>query len=247
MNFYQDKETAEEFITFLESENGVIQKTILLETLSKHLPENPNSAILDAACGNGWLAGKLSIRYSSVEAFDSSSTLIDNAKKQFPNINFQVLDAGSPLPYAENMFDTVILNMASHDLADQPTSFANLYTCLKPGGTFLMTLANPYYSFPVGVWKRGVWRALLGKKPLLKLRPYHFFKNLHNRAFKWNNKLTSRFYPLSEQVNNLLAAGFILRSMQDLESNVDSETFNAHYQLYRFPIIVLFVLKKPLK
>lgn len=247
MNFYEDKETAEQFIEFLESANGAIQKQILLEALTPHLPTNADNKILDAACGTGWLAGELSSKYHVMEAFDSSETLINNAKQKFPNINFQVLDAGGTLPYQDNIFNVVILNMASHDLSDQPKSFANLFRILKPAGTLLVTLANPYYSFPVGVWKRGLLRRLLDKKPLLKLRPYNFFKNLQDRAFKWNHKLTSRFYPLSEQINNLLEARFVLTHMEDLESKTDSETFNATYQLYRFPTILLLKLKKPTK
>lgn len=247
MNFYEDKETADQFIEFLSSENGTIQKQILLETLEPHLPKDKSSKILDAACGNGWLAGELSKIYPSIQAFDSSSTLIKHAQKKFPHVNFQVLDAGDSLPYADNYFDTVILSMASHDLEDQPKSFANLFKILKSEGTLLLTLANPYYSFPVGVWKRGWLRALLGKKPLLKLRPYNFFRSLHDRAFNWNSRLTSRFYPLSEQINNLLGAGFTLTHMEDLASKTDSPTFNATYQLHRFPTILLLKLKKPTK
>ena len=247
MNFYEDKETAEQFIEFLESPNGAIQKQILLETLEPHLPKDTNSKILDAACGTGWLAGELSKTYPSIQAFDSSSTLIKHAQKEFPHVNFQVLDAGRELPYQDNLFDLIILSMASHDLEDQPKSFANLFRIVQPEGTLLVTLANPYYSFPVGVWKRGLLRALLGKKPLLRLRPYNFFRNLHDRAFKWNSRLTSRFYPLSEQINNLLGAGFTLTHMQDLVSRTDSPTFNATYQLHRFPTILLLKLKKPLE
>ncbi len=247
MNFYEDKETAQQFIEFLESPNGVIQKQILLETLEPHLPRATNSKILDAACGTGWLAGKLSKTYPSLEAFDSSSALIDHARKEFPNINFQILDAGNTLPYADNTFDTVVLSMASHDLENQPKSFANLFRILKPEGTLIVTLANPYYSFPVGMWKRGIFRALLGKKPRLKLRPYNFFRNLQDRAFRWNSRLTSRFYPLSEQINNLLGAGFALTHMEDLVSRTDSPAFNATYQLHRFPTILLLKFKKPLE
>ena len=63
-----------------------------------------------------------------------------------------------------------------------------------------MTIANPYYAYPVGVWKRGLWGRLLFKKPSLKVRPY----NLMEKDFTWGKNLKPHFYKLSDQINNAL-------------------------------------------
>lgn len=244
MNFYENCGIAQQFMDFLETENGRVQKQILQEAIFKYLPNQPQGAALDAACGNGWLASALTNRFARVEAFDSSEPLISRARLAFPKINFLVADACSALPYPNSAFDCSVLNMASHDLENQPAAFANLYRTLKPGGKLIITLANPYYAYPVGVWKRGWLRALLFKKAVLKLRPYHFFSRSKNRSFRWNGKLMSRFYPLSEQINNLLQCGFQLTAYEDLASPQDSETFNAAYQLHRFPTLLLLTFKK---
>ncbi len=247
MNFYNDPATAEQFIDFINAENGLIQRQILLTALSPLLP-SPGSPILDAACGTGWFSEELSKKkFTNISAFDASPTLITEAKQKFPHINFQVADASGQLPYSEDSFEAIFLNMASHDLENQPLAFENFYKILNPGGNLVITLANPYYSYPVGVWKRSWLGKIFRTKPRLLLRPYHMFKYMSSNAFQWNKKMTSRFYPLSQQINNILKSGFMLTFFQELESTADSKQFNAQYQLHRFPLILLFKFQKPSK
>jgi SAM-dependent methyltransferase len=148
------------------------------------------------------------------------------------------------IPYADNSFDVVILNMAAHDLSDLAKGFRNLHRVLKPGSKFLMTIANPYYGFPVGVWKRGVIGRLLNKFPKLQLRPYHFFARQKNQLHAWSGELSSYFYPLSEYLDQALASGFRLQVFRDLENPTDSDKYDARFRLYRWPMILLLVFEK---
>ncbi len=247
-NAYDNPASAEEFNSFLESKNGQIQRNLLLERIVPYLRDR-NAYILDAACGQGWLAAALRSHVQSprlIKAFDSSTALITTAQKKYPCINFRILDITATLPYADDNFDYIILNMAAHDIHDLPAAFANLFRLLKPNGTFIMTVANPYYAYPVGVWKRGLIGRLFRKKPSLKVRSYHEFRRgpknstLHN----WKSHLSSYFYPLADYLNTALRAGFILKSFEDLELPTDSPHFDSQYQLYRFPMIVLMVFEK---
>jgi len=247
MNYYENEVIATQFLDFLKSTNGTIQQEILLKYLLPRLPINGDATILDAACGNGWLSGALALKYHDVQAFDSSPTLIKAGQQKFPDITFIIANASGELPYRPEQFDCVILNMAAHDLENQPKAFENFYKLLKPEGKLLVTMANPYYSYPVGIWKRGWIGAILRRKPQLKIRPYNWFRNLANRSFQWNKKMTSLFYPLSEHVTNIISSGFILTAYQDLQTENDSQKFNATYQLNRFPILLLLEFKKPSK
>jgi SAM-dependent methyltransferase len=242
-NAYDNQASADAFAEFIESEDGKIQRQVLYDNIVPYLA-NPQARILDAACGQGWLAAKLSDQFAHIEAFDSSRGLIAKAKQLYPKINFQVADATTDLPYADNEFDAVILNMAAHDMNDLVGAFKNLHRALKPGGTFIMTMANPYYSFPVGVWKRGLIGRLLNKKPHLKVRPYHSFARQAGKLHQWDGNMSSYFHPLSEYITQALAAGFSLRAFRDLQLDHDSPSYNAQYRLYRFPIILLLAFEK---
>jgi len=248
-NVYQDPAAAGAFSQFINSEDGKIQRDLLYQKISAYITTE-SAAVLDAACGQGWLAGRLHENFprAQVEAFDSSEILIREAKEKYPGIDFRAADATQPLPYPAQSFDYVILNMAAHDIDHLSDAFANLHHALKPGGIFLMTVANPYYSFPVGVWKRGLSGVLLNKKPALRVRPYHEFRRQSESAggklFNWKGDMSSYFYPLSEYLNRALAAGFALQALHDLDLSTDNPEFNAHYQLHRFPMILLLAFKK---
>lgn len=242
-NAYDNSAAAAAFRQFLNSEDGRIQQEVLHSHILSALPESPK-VILDAACGQGWLADKLSSQFPQVEAFDSSAALINQAKQNYPQLNFQVADATQTLPYQNHNFDVVILNMAAHDLSDLSAALTNLHRVLKPQGRFIMTIANPYYGFPVGVWKRGLWGRLLHKIPQLKLRPYHHLAKQKGQLHQWGGQLSSYFYPLSEYINQTLAKGFTLHSFRDIDSATDSHKYDARYRLHRWPMILLLAFEK---
>lgn len=256
-NAYDNTATASAFSDFLESDNGRIQKQLLYENILPYLLNDKTARILDAACGEGWLSARLNQDgFANVAGFDSSSPLIEQARKTHSGsenkpenkpenkIDFQIADAAGQLPYDAASHDVVILNMAAHDLDDLPASFQNMHGLLKPNGKFIMTIANPYYGFPVGVWKRGIWGRLTGKKPHLKVRPYHEFRRQGGKLFNWKGALSSYFYPMSEYINHALGAGFTLTEMKDLGMETDSDQFDVQHQLHRFPIVVLLAFEK---
>lgn len=246
---YQNSETALKYLEFTRSKNGQIQQEVLFQAILNHLPPAQGGKILDAACGGGWLAEKLAkeLKTSQVQGCDFSSGLIKDAKQNFPELTFQVADLTSPLPYPEAYFQTVILNMAAHDINNLNLAFQNISRVTEPNGNLIITIANPYYAFPVGVWKRGWLNFLLRRKPVLKLRSYFAFKNKTDRSFGWNGKFNSYFYTLPEYIQTARAAGFGLETMEDIQSLKDDPNFNMRYQLFRFPTMLLLVFKKLVK
>ncbi len=240
---YQDPEVAQDYTAFSDSENGLIQQEIIADALQPHLPES--GLVLDVACGNGWLAALLADKYQ-VRACDFSAELIKEAKLRYPDVRFEVGDATQTLPYDSDMFDVSIFNMAAHDVSDLQKAFAEISRVTKNDSKILVTIANPYYSFPVGVWKRGIGK-LFGSMPWLKLRSYFDIKNKSSREFVWNEKFQSYFYTLPEYIEAARLANLELLGLEDLESKQDSSKFDLHFQLHNFPIILLLVFKKSLK
>jgi SAM-dependent methyltransferase len=244
MASYQDPETAKLYAEFLNSEDGKIQREILWQHIEPLLPQNQTIPVLDAGCGSGWLADKLSGYYKHISGCDLSPELIEAAKVNYPPGEFTVADICQSLPFAENSFGLEILNMVAHDLEDQKKAFKNLFSVLRPGGCAIVSIINPYYAFPVGVWKRGWLGLLLMKKPKLLLRPYNFFVK-NSRVFVWKKNIPGFFYTLPETLNAALSAGFSLNYFGEVASNTDSKIFDLRYRLYRFPVMLVFKLEKP--
>ena len=208
------------------------------------MEKNPPGAALDCGCGTGWLTYELSKLNFKAVGCDISERLILEAKQAYPALSFEVADMETSLPYNELSFDVIVLNMVFHNLARQDLALANLRKILKPGGRLLVISVNPYYAFPVGSWKRGLWNFITRKKPALRLAEY-FELARDKRGFFWTDKkIPSRFSTLPEQLNALLNGGFRLMSLRDLCAETDGKDFDFNYRLSRFPLLLLMAFEK---
>lgn len=242
---YQEPKNAQKYLDFLNSENGQIQQEILHDAIIARLPADKQIRILDAACGPGWLAKKLLGDYANVQGCDVSAVLIAHAKTNYPGIKFIVADMEQVLPYEDNFFDCVILNMAAPDLENLPAAFKNLSAKLKNSGQMLMTIPNPQLTYPAAVWKRGAWGWLMRKKPKLMLQKTKLTEKKIQREFNQGQSIDSHFYALDEYLAAAKTAGLILINQEKIKSEADDKKFNLRYQLYRYPLILFLEFTKP--
>lgn len=241
---YIEDPGADYYLEFINSPDGLITQTIQGDAIASRLNPQVQKKILDAACGPGWLSGRLSGQGYIVKSCDASPKLINYARQNYSGIDFQIADLTKTLPYQDNEFDAVIISMAVLDLHNQPDAFQNIKRVLKPNGKLIILTVNPYYAYPVGVWKRGLG-ALLGKNPRLCLRPYKNFLESPDKKFTWGQgKLSSYFYTLPEQINLLLEYGFQMSHMSDIMSKLDDKKYSLRYRLHRFPIFILLEFNK---
>lgn len=120
--------------------------------LTSFLDVQPDSAILDIACGNGLTSRRLAALGANVTAFDFSANLIEKAKTR-PNpdnrISYHVVDATNEnhlLALGEHKFDSTLSNMALFDMANIETLFQTLPKLLKPKGIFAFSLCHPCFN-----------------------------------------------------------------------------------------------------
>jgi ubiquinone/menaquinone biosynthesis C-methylase UbiE len=242
---YDNEIGAKNYLDFLASEDGKFFRHILHEAFSRRLEKDPSQRILDVACGPGWLSHEISKTHPNIEACDGSRYFLEHARKEYPEIKFNEVNLNNRLIYADNEFNTLIMSMAAHDVEDQVKTFTELHRIIRPGGKLMLTMVNPYYAFPVGVWKRGIIGRLLMRRPKLLVRPYHWLAGKESRNFTFNKTLECYFYKMSEHLNNITEAGFCLRHMQELESKDDSKTYDLKYRMHRFPVIIYLEFTKP--
>jgi len=243
-NAYNNSKIAAQYQAFLASKDGQTLKKITGEAILKRAPSS-SAVILDAGCGTGWLSGQMARAGHKIFGIDGSEELLASAKKNYPQIDFKFGNLEVPLPYSPNEFNIVILNMAIHSLENEKTAIENLKAALKPQGKIIVTIPNPYYAFPVAVWKRGIYGYLLQKKPKLKFNnEYTRLAKQIDSSYVWNGVPKIKFYPLSEHLNNFIQAGFSLSYFEELNTDSDSPEFNLNYQLYRYPLILLLEFTK---
>lgn len=246
---YNSGAASKAYQSFLNSVDGQIFRNILGKSFMDRMPVNAGHKqpvrVLDAGCGDGWLAGLMAAQSPDIHACDAGEPLIEIAQQKYPAVQFTVCDLNKPLPYEASYFDIVTASMVLHDVEDELATLQNIAAVLKPEGKLLASIVNPYYGYPIGEWKRGLWGRLLRKKPALRLaRFYNQMMGQSRPSFEWRPGLGSHFTPLSAHIHAASQARLTLTDMHDISADKDSPHYNLTYQLYRFPIILLLEFTK---
>jgi trans-aconitate methyltransferase len=90
--------------------------------------------ILDLGCGTGTLTAEIAACGAHVVGVDRSSEMIDEARKKFPAIQFEVCDARA-LHFSDE-FDAVFSNAALHWIPEAERVIQGVSRSLRPGGRF---------------------------------------------------------------------------------------------------------------
>ncbi len=108
------------------------------------LAPKASERILDLGCGTGALTAEIAGRGAEVLGVDRSEEMIAQARKKFPALRFEILDArelrvnmekSDKLDRAE--FDAVFSNAVLHWIPEAQQVIAGVALALKPGGRFV--------------------------------------------------------------------------------------------------------------
>jgi trans-aconitate methyltransferase len=103
---------------------------------------NPKAGerILDLGCGTGVLSNLIAESGASVVGIDSSADMINKAKTEYSNIDFQILSATDF--YFEKPFDAIFSNAVLHWVLDKESAIDCMYKNLKPGGRLVLEMGG---------------------------------------------------------------------------------------------------------
>lgn len=106
------------------------------EDLIKLLDPKATQRILDLGCGPGQLTSKISELAKKTIGIDKSAEMIMDAKSKFPNIEFQVADAGN-FRFSKK-FDSIFSNATLHWVKNFKSAIACMYENLNPNGKVVL-------------------------------------------------------------------------------------------------------------
>ena len=101
--------------------------------------------LLDVGCGLGMQAGRLALRGWEAYGIDASDQMLMLGQFRFPVVHRKVCLArgiAESLPFQDNSFDAVMCQGAMDHFADHRRFLAEVERVLKPGGHFVVALAN---------------------------------------------------------------------------------------------------------
>jgi ubiquinone/menaquinone biosynthesis C-methylase UbiE len=161
------------------------------------LPELKGKRVLDAGCGPGHYAKWMIEQGAQVVGIDITSRMLEIARAQLGDaVQLHQADLNEPLSFlADNSFDVVLSALVCDYIRDWRKLFSEYRRVLRPGGIFVFSSQHPMMEFvhhPVGS-----------------------YFDTHYTTCKWRGfgeAFDMPYYQrsLSEQINPILKAGFIL-------------------------------------
>ena len=137
---YQNKNYGWKNAEAVESYLYIFPKIIQL------LPKSKSKLlILDAGCGNGYLASQLANMGHEVYGIDVDRDGIEIARNHFDNVHFYVCSVYDDLTQFEKKFDVIISTEVIEHLYSPQLFLNNLYKILIPGGYLI--ISTPYHGY----------------------------------------------------------------------------------------------------
>ncbi|KIN65421.1 Methyltransferase [Sulfitobacter noctilucae] len=109
-----------------------------IPTLLSHARLFPDTRVLDAGCGPGYVAAAAKLLGAEAEGIDFSKGMVEQAIARFPAIQFAVADVEN-LPMADGVFDAVLSNFVLFHVTDPQLAMAEARRVLKTGGRFVFS------------------------------------------------------------------------------------------------------------
>jgi len=104
------------------------------------LASKPGERILDLGCGTGHLTAEIAASGAHTVGIDQSAEMIAQARRQFPNLRFEVCDARE-IPFTGE-FDAVFSNAALHWIPEAEKVIRGVARALKPNGRFVAEMGG---------------------------------------------------------------------------------------------------------
>jgi 2-polyprenyl-3-methyl-5-hydroxy-6-metoxy-1,4-benzoquinol methylase len=137
-------------------EGDLVRKHMLNPAIFTLLGDIRDMVILDAGCGQGYLARLLSRQGAHVTGLEPADALVAYAQKREQDEALGItyiqadLSSWTPIP---NTFDHVIANMVLMDILDYLPALANCVTALKPAGRLILSILHPCFEESGAAWK----------------------------------------------------------------------------------------------
>lgn len=107
----------------------------LAADMLKLLDPQPDEHIVDLGCGTGHLTAEIARSCAQVKGLDLSHEMIEQARKNFPHVRFEVADAAEFTLHEP--VDAVFSNAALHWVRRAEDAVQAIARALRPGGRFV--------------------------------------------------------------------------------------------------------------
>ncbi len=115
----------------------------VIPAMIEALAVEPGTALLDVACGPGYLAAAASAKGAVASGSDFSAEMVVHARRSHPDIDFRQGDAETLSDYADRSFDAVGMNFGILHLDQPDDALRSICRVLRPDGRLAFTAWAP--------------------------------------------------------------------------------------------------------
>lgn len=113
--------------------------------LWQQLGDVTGKRILDLGSGHGWLTEELHRAGAQASGVDGSRELSERARRDYPDVTFDVHDLRTGLPAPLRRYDAIVSHMVLMDIPDLGTLVEDLHTALAPDGVLIASILHPAF------------------------------------------------------------------------------------------------------
>ena len=130
-------------------EGDFARQHLLNPAISRLAGSLAGKTVLDAGCGQGYLARLLAKRGARVSGLEPTGAMLDYAlereRQEKLGINYVRADLSAYDGFGAQ-FDLVVSNMVLMDIPAYEKAIANCLAWLKPGGSFIFSISHPCFE-----------------------------------------------------------------------------------------------------
>ncbi|MBU0592003.1 MAG: class I SAM-dependent methyltransferase [Candidatus Micrarchaeota archaeon] len=183
---------AKEYNQLIRDSGDVYHSTYLNPLVLKLLGNVKNRKILDLACGNGYFSKILANDGAIVTAVDYSKEFISIAKENAnKKISFFVGSSSNLIFLDDNCFDSIISNVAFHDIKDISKTINECSRLIKPNHKLIFSIPHPAFHLSKRAKENNEYFKKVKNYVSLMTVDHHYFKGVkhYHRPIEYYCKL----------------------------------------------------------
>lgn len=206
---------AEDYHKLIVGGEDIFRKNLLDKAVFDLLGKIKNKNVLDAGCGQGYLANEMRERGARVTGVDGADNLIKIAKKSYSreDLSFLTHDLKERLPFDDKSFDVIVANMVLMDFDPIAPTIKEFCRVLKGDGRFIFSILHPIFGngYPHKTIKELIFR----KIPHYALSGYHRIRK-ENWYVHGLPQATSIYHrPIEYYTEVLNDSGFVIKRIKE--------------------------------
>jgi len=183
------------------------------DVLNKLLGNVEDKRIFVPGCGEGTYANNLSRLGGAIVGADGSENMLKIARKNYPHIEFRIMDMLDKQNFPDRSFDFVVANMLLMSLSDINTFLGESARILGSKGKLILSVLHPCFAYPTMKLYKTFMQKIFFHKP--RGLVFNYFSTGRSDRHEDNTFIKVPFYhrTLEDYSHALKQAGFVIEEM----------------------------------